>query len=115
MDGRTQLPVSRFMKVRFGAEYVDTITEPGPVRILDDRDDARAVQSILDRVAISVEKHGSGGISIMGHYDCAGNPVDKDVQLGQIRRAVDFLKEKFPGVEVIGLWVGESWEAEEVA
>ena len=30
MDGRVQLPVIRHMKERFNAEYVDSITEPGP-------------------------------------------------------------------------------------
>ena len=40
MDGRTQLPVIEFLKDKFGVEFVDTITEPGPVRILADQPDS---------------------------------------------------------------------------
>lgn len=34
MDGRTQLAVTAFMKSRYGVDFVDMITEPGPVRAL---------------------------------------------------------------------------------
>jgi hypothetical protein len=34
MDGRVQLPVNNWLRKRFNANFVDTITEPGPNRIL---------------------------------------------------------------------------------
>jgi len=34
MDGRCQLPVIEWMKKRYGVEYVDMITEPGPDGVL---------------------------------------------------------------------------------
>ena len=89
MDGRAQKPVIDYMQKRFGVEYVDMITEPGPNKILSDNNDATLIESLKKRVAISVEKHGSEIIAIVGHFDCAGNPVDersqKEHRPGRIR------------------------------
>lgn len=114
MDGRTQLPVNEYMRDRFGVEYVDTITEPGPIRILANREDVHLVESILQRINISVENHGSGAICVVGHHDCAGNPVDKNTQLDQIRQSLAMLREQYPKVELLGLWVDDQWAVEEV-
>ena len=65
MDGRTQLPVIEFLRRQFDAAYVDSVTEPGPVRILADRADPAAVASIRRRVEISLHKHGSRGIGAL--------------------------------------------------
>ncbi len=114
MDGRTQLPVNEYMREHCGVTDVDTITEPGPIRILADGDDDRLVESILYRIGISVEKHGSRSICVVGHHDCAGNPVDKATQLDQIGRAIHRLRGHYPDVEIFGLWVNEQWAVEEV-
>jgi len=112
MDGRTQLPVNEYMRKRYGVDYVDTITEPGPIRILAGEGDTVLLESIFARVAISVEKHGSQAICVVGHHDCAGNPVDRETQLVQVEKSVALLGERFPGVEVFGVWVGEQWTVE---
>lgn len=114
MDGRVQTPVNTFLRRRFGVEYVDEITEPGPNCILARGEDPVCTESILRRVRISVERHGSTGIAVVGHHDCAGNPAPKDEQIAQIRTAVTLLQDRFPGAEVIGLWVDEHWVAAEV-
>ena len=75
MDGRVQIPVIQYLKDRFDADYVDAVTEPGPNRILAEDADTRIRQSIDRRVGISVEGHGSVGIAVVGHHDCAGNPA----------------------------------------
>ena len=114
MDGRVQLPVIHFLMERFGVKYVDAVTEPGPNRILAERSDEKAVESVLNRVGISVNKHGSVGIAVVGHYDCAGNPAGKDEQFSQTRAAVALLKDKYPDVEIIALWVDEDWRVSEM-
>jgi len=114
MDGRVQLPVINYLRNRFDAEYVDSITEPGPILILSERKDADLVQSILRRVDISVEKHKSGGIAVVGHADCAGNPVGKEEQIAQIQSSAHLLRQKYESMEVIGLWVDEQWSVSEV-
>lgn len=113
MDGRVQLPVIRYLMERFGADYVDSVTEAGPNRILAERTDARAVEAILARVKISVEKHESTGIAVAGHHDCAGNPAPKKAQVRHIREAAKFIQARYPRLPVIGLWVDEKWEVRE--
>lgn len=114
IDGRTQRPVSEFLVERFGAEHVDTITEPGPNAVLAEQADAAAVESILRRVDISIRQHRSTGIAVIGHYDCAANHADEIAQARQTRRAVAFLKQRYPEVEVIGLWVDCDWRVHEI-
>ncbi len=114
MDGRTQIPANEFMKKKFDAEYVDTITEPGPDKIIAEASDETLLQSIFNRLDISVNKHGSKGMAIVGHHDCAGNPVSKEEHLRQTKKSVKILSERYPDVEVIGIWIGEDWKAEEI-
>ena len=113
MDGRVQLPVIGFLQTRFKAEFVDCITEPGPVRIFAKTSDLITLNSIITRTDISVKQHGSGGIAICAHPDCAGNPVDDDVQKAQLKRSVIFLKEAYPNVDVIGLWIDNNQKPQE--
>ncbi len=109
MDGRTQLPVNEWVRERTGALYVDTITEPGPNGILARQDDSATVRSILKRVDISVHKHGSRFIAVVGHHDCAGNPGERDKQDDETMRAVSFLKQRYPECDVVGVYVDSSW------
>jgi carbonic anhydrase len=111
MDGRTQLPVNEYLRKQLDVDYVDTITEAGPVRILAEQQDSQAAKTILERVNISVNKHGSKTIALVAHHDCAGNPIDKDRQLGQLKTATQWLSGKYPDVKVLGLWVDSDWAA----
>jgi carbonic anhydrase len=113
IDGRVQLPVIAYMKRRTGADYVDCVTEAGADLVVSENKPGK-IEAALRCVSISVEKHGSAHIAIAGHHDCAGNPVSKEKHLEHIRSAVRFLKTRFPGKEIIGLWVDENWRANEV-
>ncbi len=114
MDGRVQLPVIRYLQGRFNVAYVDIITEPGPNLILASQDDRAVVQSILRRVRISVDKHASVGIALVGHYDCAGNPAKEEEQLQHLIDGVAFLRLHYGEIPVIGLWVDANWKVKEV-
>jgi nanoRNase/pAp phosphatase (c-di-AMP/oligoRNAs hydrolase) len=114
MDGRVQIPVINFLKEKCKAEYVDSITEPGPNYILAEESDFSLLHSIRTRLDISVKKHQSRAIAIVGHHDCAGNPRPKDQQLIHIAKSKKWLKDHYPNTEVIGLWVDENWEVTEV-
>jgi hypothetical protein len=115
MDGRVQLCVNRYLTSRWGVEHVDTITEPGPIAVLADQADEDQVTSILKRVDISVRRHGSENIAVIGHEDCAGNPTDRPTQEGQLARCVALLQERYPDLDVIGLWADLAGNVEEVA
>ena len=113
MDGRVQIPVIEWMKQKFNAQFVDMITEPGPDKILS-KETSEMVNSIRNRVLISVEKHGSKVITITGHADCAGNPVSKEIHIEHIQKSIETIKLWNLPVTVIGLWINENWEIEEI-
>lgn len=114
MDGRVQLPVNEYLRGRYGVDYVDTITEPGPNGILAAGTDAAAVDSILRRVDISVHKHGSRAVVIVGHYECTGNPADKVTQIRQLHQAVALLAGRYADVEILAVWVDENGRVSQV-
>jgi len=115
MDGRVQEPVIQWLKKKFNSKYVDTITEPGPNLILAQDEDTDRIESIKERVDISVNGHGSETIAIVGHYDCAGNLAEKEEQLEHIKASIAKVKDWDFGVKVIGLWVNQEWEVEPIA
>ena len=114
MDGRTQEPIINYMKSEYEADYIDMITEPGPNKILAENINTSVIESIKTRVEVSIQKHFSKVIAIVGHYDCGGNPSDEETQKEQIKDAVINVKTWNEDVEVIGLWVDENWKVNRV-
>ena len=114
MDGRVQLPVINYLMKRFGVDYVDAITEPGPVKILAEERDRGLLDSILNRVCISTQQHGSGTIAICAHADCAGNPVDDKKQKQQLIEAALKLRQRYAPAHVIALWLDANWNIREL-
>ena len=115
MDGRVQLPVIQYLQKRFDVNFVDSVTEAGPNLILSEAGDSSLVQSILSRVNVSVEHHGSTGIAVVGHHGCAGNPAPRDEQVVHTQNAVRLLRHQYKSVEVTGLWVDSRWDVHEVS
>ena len=114
MDGRVQRPALDYLTDRFGVDYIDSITESGVNGVLARREDPALVDSILRKLAISIDKHHTAGIAVVGHHDCAGNPGDKQHQNRDTAAAVRFLRERLPDTPVIGLWIGEDWICHEL-
>lgn len=114
MDGRVQIPVIEHLKKEYKVDYVDMITETGPNKILAEGKDSSIIESIKRKVEISVYKHASKLIAIVGHYDCAGNPANKESQIEHIVAAIKIVKSWNLNVQVIGLWVDEHWTVHKV-
>ena len=114
MDGRVQLPVISYLQDRFKADYIDSITEAGPVLYLAGKIDSEQTSSILHRTDISINHHKSTGIAVIAHHDCAGNPTEDNIQISQLQLAINFLAGHYPKVKIIGLWVDETGSVEEV-
>jgi len=114
MDGRVQHPVAEFLKKKYKVDYVDAITEPGLDGILAANQDKAEIESIKRMVGISTGRHGSKHIAVVGHHDCAGNPVDKATHLAHIRAAIKTVKSWGVKAGVIGLWVDDKWKVSEV-
>jgi carbonic anhydrase len=113
MDGRVQEPVIKFLKEKYKVDFVDMITEPGIDRILAEGDE-KMLEKIKNKIEISIKKHGSKVVAIVGHTDCAGNPVERKEHLRQIRKGKEILKSMNIKAEILGLWVNENWEVEVV-
>jgi carbonic anhydrase len=113
MDGRVQEPVIKFLKEKYKVDFVDMITEPGIDRVLVEGDE-KILEKIKNKIEISIKKHGSKVVAIVGHTDCAGNPVERKEHLRQIRKGKEILKSMNIKAEILGLWVNENWEVEVV-
>ena len=114
MDGRIQEPIIKYLKENYNISYVDTITEPGPNKILAENKNIISVNSIVKRIKISINSHDSKLIAISGHYDCAGNPVDKALQKKQTKTSILFLEATYPDIEIIGLWIDKNWQVNKI-
>ena len=110
MDGRTQEPVIDLIKKDANVTFVDMITFPGMDGFLASASEEELTQ-ILKMINISIEKHGSKDLYVVGHYDCAGNPVSEEEHKNHISQAVHRLKQIFPNLTIKGIWVSEDWKA----
>ena len=113
MDGRIQDTVKNYMKENYHVDYVDMVTEPGPNKILADNLDMPVIENIKKRVGISVEHHGAKAIAIVGHFGCAGNPVEKEEQIGHLKEAKKTIESFGFEAEIVLLWVGQGWDKTE--
>ena len=112
MDGRVQLPVTNFMKSKYGLDFIDMITEPGPDKMLT-LGSPTQVESIKSRVLISVNAHGSQTILIAAHHNCAGNPVSKEEHIRQVKECMKILQSwKLPVKNITGAWINDNWTLE---
>jgi hypothetical protein len=114
IDGRVQEPVARWLKDRYGVDFVDTVTAPGCDKLVSD--EGTRLEEVIEDVLVSVRAHGSRIVALAGHHDCAGNPVGRDKHIEQIKQDVAVIRsrEGMPA-DVVGLWVNEHWEVELVA
>jgi hypothetical protein len=121
MDGRVQKPGAVFMQETTQADYVDTITEPGIVRILNGaQGDTRMVTRMRQQLGISLGNHGSKGVGVVAHEYCAGNDTDNTTQIEQLATACAIVRDLvaeggfsasvwgiFVTRQTSGLWVAE--------
>lgn len=109
MDGRVQEPTINWLKQKYGLDYVDSVTEPGPDKMLT-MGKPEQVESIKSRVLISVNAHGSDTIFIAAHHDCAGNPVSKEEHIKQVKECINIIKSwDLPVKNIVGAWIDENW------
>jgi len=112
IDGRAHLPVIQWIKREYGLDYVDMITEAGMDGVL--AGDNRDITSIIEKINVSLDKHKSETIFVVGHFDCAGNLVDSKTHKENISSAVNKLKKLKPHCKVTGLWISDKWEVERI-
>ncbi len=106
MDGRIQLPLTKWIKENYSVDFVDTITEPGIDKKVAENLD---LDSVKNKIGISINAHKSELIVVSGHFDCAGNPVSDEEHISQIKKGVDVISSWTLNAKVIGVWVDDSW------
>jgi carbonic anhydrase len=109
IDGRAQTNVTSHIKENYGVDYVDMVTMPGVIKILAYNRNSNA-DLIKRHVEISVIAHHSKLVAVVGHHDCAGNPVCKESQLENLAAAIKVVESWCFDVEIVGLWVDENWK-----
>lgn len=106
MDGRFIHIINNYIRNNYRYDYVDTITDAGPVNKIVYEDYLQAVEDKI--VLISINKHKSDHIFVAGHSDCAGCPIDDETQKGYIIQSVKMIHKHLPDIAVTGLFVEES-------
>jgi hypothetical protein len=114
IDGRTQQVVIDHLKQNYNIDGVDIVTFPGADGFFSNRDHSEEIALIRRAVSISIEKHGSRIIAEVGHYDCAGNPGDREQHHMHIRGAMREVSPWNLHAPVIGLYVNDKREIEEL-
>ncbi len=115
MDGRVQLPVIAWLKEKYNVDYVDMLTEPGPDKLLS-QNGLTDIKGLQKKIEISVKQHGSNIIAVVGHADCAGNPVKEKQHRSHIKKSVKKVaRSQDQDIEVIGLWVDKKFKVKKVA
>jgi len=111
IDGRVQKPVAEYIQRKFGVDYVDMITEPGPNKVLAENSDTSTINSLKEKVILSVVNRKPEVIFIAAHYNCLANPTDESTQKNQLRKAVDTITSwKLPVKKIIALWLDQTFE-----
>ena len=114
IDGRTQEPVIYYMKKKYDIDGVDMVTFPGADGIFSVRENLDMIEIIRRSVSISIEKHHSRIIAIVGHFDCAGNPGDKEHHYAHIRKALHEVSSWNFDAQIAGYYVNDKLQIEEV-
>lgn len=118
MDGRIQVPLRIYGQKVTGAEYPDTISDPGAAGILAGNPSQEFLARLKSELDISLGKHHSRGIIVHGHQDCAGHPVDDETHKEDVRKSVEIIRKLTNNeVPVYGVFVkrdGPDWIVEEV-
>jgi len=89
MDGRAQKPIARLGRRLTGAKYPDTVTEAGTVgQLAKDQVDPQLEANLKHKIVdVSIGKHHSRGVIVSGHQECAGNPVDDQQHVNDVKLA----------------------------
>jgi len=114
IDGRTQEVVIDYMKQKYNIDGVDMVTFPGADGLFSNEQNSTEVALIRRAVSVSIDRHGSQIVALVGHHDCAGNPGDREHHNKHIRRAMQEVSSWNLNTQVIGLYVNEKREIEVV-
>jgi hypothetical protein len=101
------------MREMLSVDFVDLITHPGVDGFV--AGDPRAAERLLRAaVEISVQRHASPVLALVGHHDCAANPGSAEVHREQLLQGLRALQAWQLSVKLIAIWVNAEWQIEVV-
>jgi carbonic anhydrase len=113
IDGRVHLPVIVWMREMLSVDYVDLVTHPGVDGLLAEEPD-RAGELLRASIEISIQRHGSPVLALVGHHECAANAGSADLHREQLLRGLRVLQNWGLGVKLMALWVNADWQIDVV-
>src|SRR6476620_10030646 len=93
---------------------IDMVTFPGVDGVISNGENSDEIAFIRNAVSISIEKHRSRIIAVVGHFDCAGNPGNREHHYAHIQRAVHEVSSWSFHAQVVGFYVNNKKQIEEV-
>lgn len=126
MDFRLQTAISDWLKENGYAGDVDLILVPGSCKVVAENQDGCQAGLILDGIRLAYEKHGVRRFFLTMHEDCGAYggqsafisaDTEKNKHLADMKKVRDFLKEKYPDVEVKSFRIKkneDNWKFEEI-
>jgi len=114
MDGRIQTQVNEYVSKKYKKKYVDTITLAGPCKIISENKKDTIIKHLKFRIEVSVKKHKSEHIFIVGHYDCAGITRSDEQQKEYLLDSLSKLKLWYPDTTVEALWLDSNFDIYEL-
>jgi len=106
IDGRIQRPLDNWARQHLAVDYLDVITEPGPDSAVTTTDD-NGLANLLRKVEVSRTAHRSTALVVVGHSDCAANPVADDEHHEQLHRAAVRLARHLPATRILAVHAGQ--------
>ena len=115
IDGRTQQVVIDHMKHNYNIDGVDMVTFPGADGLFSSKDHLEDILHLLEKQSLYRYREACPQIiAVVGHYDCAGNPGDREHHYMHILGAMHEVSSWNLHAQVIGLYVNDKREIEEV-
>jgi hypothetical protein len=107
------MPLITWMRDMLSVDYVDLVTYPGVDGFVAQQAEL-ATRLLKTSVDISVQKHASPVLALVGHHDCAANPGSADAHREQLLSGLRALQGWNLGVKLVALWVNAEWQIEVV-
>jgi hypothetical protein len=107
IDGTIRLAVIEFLKFTWKVQWIVVTSEAAPEKVLSEHKDTQTIEHIHNNIRASLFNQSKKRLAVVSHYGCDINKSGEFEKKDMLRKAVDYLKSKYPGVEVMGIWVGK--------
>lgn len=109
IDGRVHLPLITWMRETLSVDFVDLVTHPGVDGFVVQEPEL-AARVLRPSIEISVQRHASPVLALVGHHECAANPGSADQHREHLLQGLRVLQTWNLGVKLIALWVNADWQ-----